>query len=155
MTEYKCPVCGTVVGHAIEGSRATFYHCGKQFPEREKFDWRAYIADTTVPMKDREAAMSRYVRHQGDKLAHLDKVVRIDLIAARKARKELIAQRDALASFEVKGTANVQFSNKPKRNLLMNHFLCVQHATQHGHEPPEQTFDACKKYSDTHKLGFF
>ena len=155
MTEHKCPECGTVVGTVADGVQVTFYHCGISFPKVEKFDWRTYVADTTVPLKEREARMSRYVRHQGDKLSHLEKTVRVDLYAARKARKELIAQRDALVSFEVKGTAKVQFSNQAKKNLLMNHFLCTQHAAQHGHEPPEQTYDACKKYSDTHSLGYF
>ena len=155
MEDYHCPKCGTLVGTAIVDARPTFYHCGVSFPEVEKFDWRSFAADISIPLGEREARMSRYVRAQDNTLSHLEKKCRIDLFAAREALRNLRGQRDVLVSFQVPGSTEAVFSNTAKTKLLTTHFLCVAHANAQGIVPPEMTIDACKAYDAHHKLGYF
>jgi len=155
MQDYLCPVCGTLIGTAIVGSRPTFYHCGVSFPEVEKFDWRTFAGDISIPLGEREAKMARYVRAQDGELNHLEKECRVDLYAARNTLKNIRGQRDVLVTFEAPGTSKVTFSNTAKTKLITTHFLCTAHANAQGITPPELNLDACKEYDAHHNLGYF
>jgi len=156
MTEYNCPVCGTLVGTSIVGTKPSYYHCGRRFPSSpSELPEPALIAnDPSLSASDKETRLAKMLRSLQDARRSNDVQYGMVTHQVQKYLKNIRNIRDGQAVIaHVKGPAKLSRNPERKELIACWHLLLSGDAHQRGVKPPEKaTHDNCVRYAKEHDL---
>ena len=153
MKEYTCPKCGANVGTAIEGSRPSFYHCGKRFPNVDEYvpDFAGYYFDKSLSLAEKEQKISTAKKHLENRLRRQQYVSAEPLHDARKYLKNLRDGQTRIAC--ITDVSNAKVTKDRTQHLKAWRMVLELHARSAGNDAPAVGVDSCRSYAEKHGLA--